>query len=117
MHSIFGNAIFNVPFITFCNKYYQVEEQIWGIAKKKRCSRKKWNYECIWPKDLVSAIARKKSLHLIVDYQECLKNYKSTLPEFPVKGPLLKLNAEKYGLMKDKVLRDVTSKQVKLFAA
>ena len=56
--------------------------------------------------------SEKKSLHLIVDYQECLKNYKSTLPMFPLKGPLLKLNAENYGLMKDKVLRDVTSKTI-----
>ena len=37
---IFGDAIFNVPFNTFRNKYHQIVEQIRGIAKKK-CSRKK----------------------------------------------------------------------------
>ena len=51
----------------------------------------------------------KKSLHSIL---ECLKNYKSTLAKFPIKGPLLKLKAEKYGLMKEKVLRDVTNKTI-----
>ena len=39
LQSIFGDAIFNVPFNTFRNKYHQVVEQIRGIAKK--CSRKK----------------------------------------------------------------------------
>ena len=40
LQSIFGDAIFNVPFNTFRNKYHQIVEQIRGIAKKK-CSRKK----------------------------------------------------------------------------
>ena len=35
---------------------------------------------------------------------------KSTLAKFPVKGPLMKLKSEKYCLMKEKVLRDVTNK-------
>ena len=55
---------------------------------------------------------QKKSLHSILHCQECLKNYKSTLAKFPVKGPLLKLKAEQYGLMKEKVLQDVTNKTI-----
>ena len=35
LQSIFGDALFNVPFNTFRNKYHQIVEQIWGIAKKK----------------------------------------------------------------------------------
>ena len=35
LQSIFGDAIFNVPFNTFRNKYHQIVEQIRGIAKKK----------------------------------------------------------------------------------
>ena len=54
----------------------------------------------------------KKSLHSILDCQECAKNYKSTLAKFPAKGPLLKLKAEKHGLVKEKVLRDVTNKTI-----
>ena len=35
LQSIFGDALFNVPFNTFRNKYHQIVEQIRGIAKKK----------------------------------------------------------------------------------
>ena len=36
MQSIFGDALFNVPFNTFRDKYHQIVEQIRGIAKKKK---------------------------------------------------------------------------------
>ena len=55
---------------------------------------------------------KKKSLHSILDCQECLKNYKSTSAKFPVKGALLKLKAEKYDLMKEKVLGNVINKTI-----
>ena len=41
LQSIFADAIFNVPFNTFRNKYHEIVEQIRGIATKKKCSRKK----------------------------------------------------------------------------
>ena len=51
-------------------------------------------------------------MHSIVDCQECFESYKSTLLKFSVKGPLLKPKAEKYSLMEEEVLRDVTNKTI-----
>ena len=111
LQSIFGDAIFNVPFNTFRNKYHQIVEQIRGIAKKNVLEKSE--IISVFDQKTWSQLSpEKKSLHSILDCQECLKNYKSTLAKFPVKGPLLKLKAEKYGLMKEKVLRDVTNKTI-----
>ena len=51
-------------------------------------------------------------MHSILHCQECLEIYESTLAKFPIKGPLLKLKAEQYSLMKEKVLREVTNKTI-----
>ena len=59
-----------------------------------------------------SQLSPETSWYSIFNYQEFLNNYKSTSEKFSVKGPLLKLKAEKYGLMKKKVLKDVTTKLI-----
>ena len=86
LHSIFGDAIFNVPFNTLRNKYHQIVEEIRGIAIKSVIEKN----EIIKAFDIRAwsqLSPAKKGLHSIV---ECLKK----LPIYPSEGPCKRTSSE-----------------------
>ena len=83
MHSIFGDAIFNVLFNSFREKQHQIAKQLRGIAKKSVLEKNEiFN---VFDQRPGLSYHQKKKLHLIVDCQECLKKLEIHLSEVPCK--------------------------------